>query len=137
MVDIKILSNRLTGEIQSQIHASAGKAAEETAEEIVVEVKRLMHIPGKGRIYIHGGISHQASAPGQAPAADTGDLRASVTKRKIDDLTWVAESDNENAANLEYGTHTIAPRPAWTPAAEKAKPSLSKTLIALLKKILD
>lgn len=119
-MDIKVLSNRLTGEIQTQLRAGSDKAAMETAEYIVVDVKRRMHEPGRGRIY----GSHQASAPGQAPAADTGKLWASVQRRKIADGVWVAESDDENAANLEYGTHKIAPRPAWTPAAVKAMSSV-------------
>lgn len=40
--------------------------------------KRLLSLPGTGRIYRRRGITHVASAPGAPPAVDTGLLRASV-----------------------------------------------------------
>lgn len=41
--------------------------------------KRLLSLPGTGRIYRRGAITHQASAPGAPPAVDRGLLRASVS----------------------------------------------------------
>lgn len=68
--------------------------------------------PGTGRIY----GKHQASAPGQPPAADTGDLRRKTQAdtqvgRDGDDLVGRLVANTEYAHGLEVGTERIAPRP--------------------------
>ena len=59
--------------------------------------------------------SHQASAPGQAPATDTGML-ASRIKAESKNLTGRVYSDIEYAFWLEYGTLSMDARPFLNPA---------------------
>jgi phage gpG-like protein len=97
------------------------------------ELDKLYRAPKSGRIYRVGKTptaaqalrgatfrEHQASAPGEAPAIDTGALRRSVT-HKIIKLGWARYkaalgSKLPYAAYLEFGTRFIEPRPAWIPA---------------------
>lgn len=88
-------------------------------------VEGIIDPPKTGRIYKsrhRKGAVHQASAPGEFPAADSGRLHQSIT-------TTVVQNDNtriavETAANtpyaraLEYGfdEHNLAPRPFMGPS---------------------
>ena len=65
--------------------------------------------------------SHRASAPGEAPASDTGNLVSKITvKQKSKDIVNV-ESNANYSAYLEYGTSRMQPRPFMLPACEKSK----------------
>jgi HK97 gp10 family phage protein len=64
---------------------------------------------------------HRASAPGQAPASDTGNLVSKIiVKQKSKNITNV-ESNADYSAYLEYGTSKMEPRPFMLPAFEKSK----------------
>lgn len=69
-----------------------------------------------GRQYKRGQKTHTASAPGEAPAIDTGRLRQSVasTPPRKEGRSFVAETGmaTEYAEKLELGTERIAPRPS-------------------------
>ena len=99
-------------------------------------IKRIQHGPKTGRIYKRRSVTHQASAPGQAPATDTGRLANSVVFNKRvsgpNKGTVVVESFASYAKYLEFGTRKIAPRPAWAPAALAAEPKFRKRLEAVI-----
>jgi hypothetical protein len=119
-----------------------GMAVDATGLEVSSDIKkRILRGPKTGRVYTHlfrtiNGVpvpiaeragnnlspSHQASAPGEAPATDTGRLASSVMFRRTGKLDCEVSSAAGYAQYLEFGTQRIAPRPAWTPAAEQAKP---------------
>ena len=64
---------------------------------------------------------HRSSAPGQAPASDTGNLVSKIiVRQKSQDVTSV-ESNANYSAFLEYGTSKMEPRPFMLPAFEKSK----------------
>tara|TARA_R110002126_G_scaffold156963_1_gene304388 strand:- start:63 stop:512 length:450 start_codon:yes stop_codon:yes gene_type:complete len=64
---------------------------------------------------------HRASAPGQAPASDTGNLVSKIiVKQKSKNITN-EESNADYSAYLEYGTSKMQPRPFMLPAFEKSK----------------
>ncbi|MCO8017499.1 hypothetical protein NI456_01375 [Brevundimonas diminuta] len=68
--------------------------------------------PGSGRIY----GKHQASAPGEPPAVDTGRLRNATqadtqVRRDGDDIVGRVVANDEKAHALEVGTERMAPRP--------------------------
>jgi len=64
---------------------------------------------------------HRASAPGEAPASDTGNLVSKIiVKQKSKDITSV-ESNADYSAYLEYGTSKMEARPFMLPAFEKSK----------------
>lgn len=77
--------------------------------------KTLLSQPGTGRIYSRGkNVTHQASAPGEPPAPDTGRLRASVVTEVLRsgwDVVGYVSVNTEYAAKLELGTEKIRRRP--------------------------
>lgn len=88
------------------------------------QAKVLMSTPGSGRIYRRGNVVHQASAPGDPPAPDRGQLRASVTHAmgKDDEGLFVDIGSNLKKARwLELGTQNMAARPALRPALQAGR----------------
>lgn len=75
--------------------------------------------PQTGRVYVRGNIRHRASAPGQWPAVDTGQLRIRTKIR-------VSQTDAELGSNLSYakwlqnGTRRMKPRKLFSEAMEMA-----------------
>jgi HK97 gp10 family phage protein len=65
--------------------------------------------------------THKSSAPGEAPATDTGRLANSINA-EIDGKKAEIVADTEYAAWLEFGTQSIEPRPFMLPAMEKERP---------------
>ncbi len=74
--------------------------------------------PKTGRIYKRGNVQHQASAPGEAPATDTGNLVNSGYARRQQRCLWWVGFTAEYATALEYGTPKMLPRPYLRPAIE-------------------
>jgi len=78
--------------------------------------------PKTGRIYMKGknrNIRHQASAPGEPPATDTGKLVSSIVgDAKVVDkqVQGFLEARTAYAGYLEFGTRKMAARPFMTPA---------------------
>ena len=81
---------------------------------------------------------HRASAPGQSPASDTGNLVSKIiVKQKSADVTNV-ESNANYSAFLEYGTSKMEPRPFMLPAFEKSKkPIINAVLNRVKQKIME
>jgi hypothetical protein len=132
------------------LRESLERVVSETAFEVEADIKEQMRAPKSGRTYARGAITrrsskttrglglrerttkggnrlaivgsalHRASAPGEAPAIDLGELVNSYTVQ-LDGLRASVGSPKELAALLEGGTGKIAPRPAAEPAAERAQ----------------
>lgn len=117
----RIVFNRLP-EIARRLPTAAMEVVKETLEDIDRTVKAGMLSSGSGRTYVRGGRAHTASAPGQMPAVDTGQLIASlkheIARGKYKGYYY---TDNEYAAFLEYGTSRMLARPFLTPGAERAR----------------
>lgn len=68
--------------------------------------------PKTGVVYRRRGVAHQSSAPGEAPASDTGTL---VTRRRITIDAARARArlafSSKHAKYLEHGTRRMEPRP--------------------------
>lgn len=94
-------------------------------------------IPGGGNQNLSP--THTASAPGEAPASDTGQLASSVTVEISDDgLNAKIFSDNNRVkygAWLEFGTRLIEPRPWLIPALYANKENFEKLLQEAVNKI--
>ncbi len=116
----------------SEITSEVSKAVMATALEALTDVRKAIQGPPKtGKLYPRGKNGdkvHQASAPGEAPATDTGALVSSTYLTQPDAMTAAIGSRLEYAAHLEFGTMDIAPRPSWIPAAERVAPRLQKRL---------
>ena len=107
---------------QQRIERAASELVRQTALDVEAAIKADMASPKHGREY--GG--HIASAPGEAPAIDTGLLAGSIQATM--DGAYAAEvgSPQEIAPLLEQGTAEIAARPAFENAAEKARNTFQK-----------
>jgi hypothetical protein len=79
-------------------------------------------------VYQRGNITHRASAPGEAPATDTGTLVSSesIYYERESDLVSIIGSRLAYAYYLEFGTMRIAPRPSWMPAVEANRDKFSR-----------
>lgn len=105
-------------------------------------------VPGTGRVVnaekeingrtfyfrkLEGAKMYTASAPGEAPATVTGDLRTSYRFRVSDDHMAEVGSPLDYALFLEKGTVNMAPRPHIKPAyaknAKKIKEALERNVI--------
>ncbi len=72
-----------------------------------------------GRIFpTEDRVPHQASAPGEAPASDTGKLVGSIVG-DAQGLKGYVEARSVYAIHLEYGTRAMAARPFMVPALER------------------
>lgn len=71
--------------------------------------------------------THRASAPGEAPATDTGRLANSI-EADIEGKNATVFTNVNYAPWLEFGTRTIAPRPFMFPALEKERPAWDRRL---------
>lgn len=90
-------------------------------------IRTMLEDPKTGRVYYRGGGRlHQASAPGESPAVDTGALVASI-RMTIGDggLEGIAFTRSPYAGYLENGTRDkkILPRPAFVPSLAKVRQS--------------
>lgn len=78
--------------------------------------------PKSGKVYIRRGVEHQASAPGEAPASDQGNL---VNNRRIDlfeqELRGRLTFSSDYALALEMGTKNMEPRPFAARSLEETK----------------
>ena len=106
-----------------------------TAQNIrTTAIKSIQRGPKSGIVYdkTNPNRTHRASAPGQAPASDTGRLTNSITA-EISGKEATITAGIEYAAPLEFGTRDIEPRPFMVPAMEQERPKFN----ARLQKIVD
>jgi hypothetical protein len=109
-----------------------------TALEAVTDVRKAIQGPPKtGREYARGVNNdkvHRASAPGEAPATDTGGLVISIYNENRGKYSKAIGSRLDYAYYLEFGTFKMAKRPSWIPAVERAIPKMLKRVeIAIAK----
>ena len=119
-------------DFSKDVQKAIDAAVTATALETITEVKRMIQRgPKTGKTYIRAkgqnlSRKHQASAPGEAPATDTGTLASSIYFEKTSPRVATIGSRLAYAAYLEFGTQRIAPRPSWTPSVEKMQPKLNQ-----------
>jgi HK97 gp10 family phage protein len=113
-----------SGEIARRLDYMASTVVTKTVFDLEAHAKNLVSQPGRGRIY----GSHQASAPGDPPATDLGDLVGSIRGEMTDDHHGFVEVTSDHATPLEFGTVNMAPRPFMTPAIEQVRPSFEAAI---------
>lgn len=105
-------------EVMERIRRAAAIGVVRGTERVLqTAVQKIQSPPKTGRIYRRRGVDHQASAPGEAPATDTGRL-AQSGRTTYDDgnLTGRVTFSTEYAAGLEFGTQRVAARPFLRPS---------------------
>jgi HK97 gp10 family phage protein len=132
------MSNTFSGRrsLSVKLHAIGKRTADEVAKAVRrsalsvenVAVDGIISPPKTGRIYAskhRKGAKHQASAPGEFPAADSGRLHQSITHAMTDNGPDVYRAEvGANAPYsvfLELGTSKMAPRPYMSPAFDQTK----------------
>lgn len=101
----------------AQMYAQIEGLLHRAAERAAAQARLAIQSPPKtGRIYMRRGRPHQASAPGEAPATDTGFLVNSIQTRQSGYLSWDVLASAVYAVYLEVGTMRMAPRPFLLPA---------------------
>lgn len=123
-------------QIKSARHVAAFARAI-TRGAIVVQGKArraIMDGPKTGNEYPRGKNVHKASAPGEAPANDTGNLAGSVTVVNAQpgpQPEAIVIAGARYAKWLEYGTKDgkLKPRPFMRPAAESSIEQINKYIL--------
>lgn len=102
---------------------------EKTAKKRIQEGKKT------GRIYRRRSVIHQASAPGESPATDTGRLVSSISSyvNKISSLVMesfvvAGRGTVKYAKALEMGTRKMAARPFMVPSVEENRTWIKERL---------
>jgi HK97 gp10 family phage protein len=100
-------------------------------------VRSIMSGGRSGRVYIRRGVTHQASAPGEPPASDTGRLANSIrTEYDATRLVGRVVVDAVHGPFLEYGTQTLAPRPFLRPALARQRGAIQNAVNEEVAKVL-
>jgi HK97 gp10 family phage protein len=114
--------------VMQKLRTVARAGAEDCAKLIVKEMRRLIIEEGKtGRIY----GSHQASAPGEPPANQSGELAKSISYKVVNGANGpeiTISVDAKYGGMLELGTRFMEPRPFMRPAVANVSPACTKAL---------
>ena len=82
-VKVRLDDRRLVA-LPAALEKLADQICNKAAKNIETRAKIKIQSPPKtGRIYRHGNVEHQASAPGEAPATDTGNLVNSIASDRV------------------------------------------------------
>ena len=101
--------------------------------------QKVLKGPATGRVYKRGTIAHQASAPGEFPASDTGTLVRSINSEVDEEGLAANVGSNTNYARaLELQPESKGGRPFLLPAltdkASEARSAFAAFIRAELKK---
>lgn len=124
-------------DMSDDMRAEVGKAVVTTAVKLRGDVvKSIQRGPKSGAVYrkYSPRRTHQASAPGQPPATDTGRLANSIEFDKRGDLAATVGSALAYSVHLEYGTSRMAARPFFRPAVERIRPVFDDLLQDAIKR---
>lgn len=121
------------------VRQEVNKALFVSAKEVEKQAK-ISILSGKktGRAYKRRSITHQASAPGEAPASDRGRLVGSINSFPGDGESVVIAGNGavHYARLLEFGTSKMAPRPFFFPALEKSRQFIKTRLAEAISRAL-
>ena len=125
---------KATREVQANVNKELEKGLYACALKVEHEAKASIASGNKsGRIYKRGNITHKASAPGEAPATDTGRLISSINSylnklAGLEAFVVAGRGVAKYATMLEHGTSKMAARPFMFPAVEKSKAFIQERL---------
>jgi hypothetical protein len=127
MIRARITKN-LIPEYRARLQRNSAAAVQKAVSDIEAETKRRMSDSKTGRIY----GNHQASAPGEAPAVDSGGLFNSIEGVMTAPLSGIVFTDKEYAPVLEFGGAKMEARPIFGPVAEEVGQQLTDAMEQVL-----
>lgn len=127
-MSISITVKDRTPELMAKVEAAIGRFVVKGAAYIEGQLKPPVAEPKSGRMY----GTHRASAPGESPAVDSGNLKGSITTIMASSLEAKIATPVGYAKYLEDGTSRMAARPLWERTATESLPTLEKMLRAEL-----
>ena len=127
-IDMRELPPGIPKELERKLRRASGRTLTKVINRLDKNIKQGMAARKSGRIYKRGkNRKHQASAPGEYPAVDTGRLRNSLGKSEpssLDDLTAEIFTRISYAALLEEEKN----RPFISQGLEQTRPYFAETL---------
>lgn len=120
-------------ELESEVNAALLSIAKKIEGDAKASIQRG---PKTGKFYKRRGVTHRASAPGQAPASNTGRLANSIIGKMKGRLHAEISATTHYARFLEFGTRFIKRRPFMAPALMKNKDFIEKRITIAIKKAL-
>lgn len=114
--------------LASSLQLEASEIVSKTLNDLVAVILTSFSEGKSGAIYKRGTSFHQASAPGEPPAIDYGDLANSIFQAMTSKTSGYVGTDSDHAGFMEDGTTHIAPRPFMAPAAEEVGESFEAAI---------
>lgn len=126
-INLNVLQNVLD-EVKKETVAQTENVRNEAIDLITTTAKT-------GRIYKRGAKTHQASAPGEPYANDTGATMAKIrTEIRDEGFTGVVVFGGEIARYLEHGTQKMEPRPVARPALANKQEEIQQGFMNAVKR---
>ena len=121
----------LQGDIEREVSAAVRTTAQMIRSDAIRSIKSHQ---SSGNTYKRGNVTHTASAPGNPPNQDRGQLARNIRVELHDDLTATVGSYADYSESLEFGTSRMAARPFMTPASEGQRDKHKASIAAAVKK---
>lgn len=129
----QVIQARVKDEVEKALYVS-GKKVEGDAKKSILDGQK------SGRTYKRRTVFHRASAPGEAPASDTGRLVNSINSELIrGSLEAVVKAGGgvvKYARMLEFGTSKMAARPFFFRSLEQNKAWIAERMQEAMRKAL-
>ncbi len=123
-----------TQSITDDVRQAALRGVADSVELVKgVAVSKILSGPKTGIVYRTRGVDHQASAPGESPASDTGRLAQSArTELNPAGISGEVIFSTAYAAALEFGREdgSIAARPYARPALAESREQIEENIAA-------
>lgn len=126
----------------SEAHSAAVRVITSSIENVkTTAVTSILTGPKTGIIYKRGDSTHQASAPREAPANDSGHLvgtaRTEVDADLLEGVVIFGSGENDYAAALEFGREDghIEARPYARPALAEEREKFEDAIAAAVKEV--
>ncbi len=126
MAEIEVEIVDKTPELFQKLNAAIGRFVKSGIGHLEGRLGPQMEGAKSGRMY----GKHQASAPGESPGVDTGNLVGSIVQIFPSTLEGLVGTPVPYALYLEEGTKHMDPRPLWEKTRVESLPSLEKLLDA-------
>lgn len=131
-MEISVKINDATPAVMKRLDDAVERFVKKAAAHIEGRLKQKMAEPKSGKRYRRGRDRyHTASAPGEPPAVDSGNLTGSIQQIFPSTLEAKIGTAVEYALYLETGTDRgLSPRPLWAATRDEELQTLEKLLAA-------